>query len=305
MALDPLAAIRQFESGGRNILQQAVGPNGGFNPSTGTVTGPSTAQGYYQITNTTWSGIPSDITQGYPNAMSAPPQVQTAAAAYLYNTQGFAPWAPYNSNLNNYINQQGGASAFASPGSLSTNANDYNTVDPTANIGTADTQTLDQNTFGFDPTIGNTVDANGNPTLAGISPDTTQVASGDGTVTGASNGLTLGPTLGQSLPSGNLTIGSGGLTYVPSSPEQAGKAPPATTSIDIPDVGAAIQGGFSGVTAQIGAYANKTLNSLEEYLGNFALRGGVMIFAVIIFLAAAWLMVPRESKMQIVKAAAS
>lgn len=175
----------------------------------------------------------------------------------------------------------------------------YGNVDPNANTGTgvADTGTITPNTFGFDPTLGNTIDASGNPTMAGISPDTTQVASGDGTVTGASNGTVIGTS-----PSGTF-IGSGGLTYIPSNPEQSGKAPAATISVDVPDVGTAIQGGLAGLTAQIAAYGNKALSSVESYFGNFALRGGVMVFAVIIFLAAAWLMVPRETKMQVARAA--
>lgn len=76
----------------------------------------STASGYYQITNTTWAGIPTSITGGYPTAMSAPADVQANAAAYLYNQSGFASWAPYNSNLAAAISSQGGASAFPTPG---------------------------------------------------------------------------------------------------------------------------------------------------------------------------------------------
>lgn len=106
-----LDAIMKFESGGRNIHQQVVGPNGGFNPSTGTVTGPSSAQGHFQITNTTWRGIAEaagiDLGQ-YPTAMTAPYDVQRRAAAALYDKNGFADWAPYNARLREWIKSGGG-----------------------------------------------------------------------------------------------------------------------------------------------------------------------------------------------------
>jgi hypothetical protein len=49
-----LDLVVRYESGGRNIMQQVVGPQGGYNPSVGRITGPSTAQGFYQITDSTW-----------------------------------------------------------------------------------------------------------------------------------------------------------------------------------------------------------------------------------------------------------
>jgi hypothetical protein len=61
-----------------------------------------TAQGYFQITNSTWRDIAGsagvDLGQ-YPNAMSAPYDVQRQAAAALYQQRGFAPWANYNPRL--------------------------------------------------------------------------------------------------------------------------------------------------------------------------------------------------------------
>src|SRR5215472_3166330 len=109
--LDPLAVIRRFESGGGTDPAGSNVPNFRFGPG-------YTAQGYYQITNSTWAGIPASITQGYSNAMSAPYDVQTNAAAYLYNTQGFQPWicAGCNPQLASYINQQGGPSAYIAAG---------------------------------------------------------------------------------------------------------------------------------------------------------------------------------------------
>lgn len=109
---DPLALIEKYESGGRNIMQQVVPPEGGFNPSVGRVTGPSTAQGYYQITNSTWretapkAGVSLDQ---YPTAMSAPKEVQAQVAKTLFDEQGFKPWAPYNARLAAAIGQGEGA----------------------------------------------------------------------------------------------------------------------------------------------------------------------------------------------------
>lgn len=102
LAGDPLDLIAKYESGGRNIMQQAVPAGGGYNPSVGRVTGPSTAQGPWQITNTTWretapkAGV--DVA-AYPTAMSAPVEVQRLVAKTLFEEQGFKPWAPYNPRL--------------------------------------------------------------------------------------------------------------------------------------------------------------------------------------------------------------
>lgn len=109
-----LDLIMKHESGGRNVHQNIVGPNGGYNPSTGTVTGPSSAQGYFQMTNPTWrdaarmAGV--DLKQ-YPNAMSAPYDVQRQAAGALLDKRGVSPWAPYNANLRSALGGQGVAGA--------------------------------------------------------------------------------------------------------------------------------------------------------------------------------------------------
>src|SRR5215813_2806300 len=99
---DPLDTIAFYESGGRNIRQNVVPAGGGYNPSVGHVTGPSTASGPWQITNTTWRGnAPAagvDVNQ-YPSAMSAPVDVQRRVAAHIFNQRGFQDWAPYNASL--------------------------------------------------------------------------------------------------------------------------------------------------------------------------------------------------------------
>lgn len=103
--------IKQYEShGGQNIEQQVLGPKGGYNPSTGTVTGPSSASGPYQMLDPTWrsaakaAGI--DASQ-YPRAISAPVELQEKAARGLYEREGFRPWAPYNKNLAAAIGRSG------------------------------------------------------------------------------------------------------------------------------------------------------------------------------------------------------
>lgn len=106
--LNPLGYIKKYESGGRNVPNYMFGP--GY-----------TAQGYFQITNTTWRDIApkAGIDLGrYPNAMSAPYAVQESAATALYNTRGFQPWAPHNPALRAAIASEGGAGAFIRPGTL-------------------------------------------------------------------------------------------------------------------------------------------------------------------------------------------
>lgn len=106
-----LNLIAQDESGGRNVMQDVVPPGGGYNPSVGRVTGPSTAQGPWQITNSTWRDVAPaagvDINQ-YPTAMSAPVPMQRQVAAKLLQTQGTAPWAPYNPQLRRDLAARGG-----------------------------------------------------------------------------------------------------------------------------------------------------------------------------------------------------
>ncbi len=112
MPINPLPVIEQYESGGRNIQQQAV-------PSS-----VSTASGYYQITNTTWNSVVAPAT-GLPAVgpgtsnpdgvmdLSAAQQQQGASA--LFSAQGFNPWtcSGCNSQLAAYVQLQGGPGAFA------------------------------------------------------------------------------------------------------------------------------------------------------------------------------------------------
>jgi hypothetical protein len=97
-----LGLAELHESAGRNILQNVVGPQGGYNPSVGRVTGPSSAQGYFQITNSTWKDFAPnagvDLSK-YPNALSAPYEVQKAVARNIVTTSGVQHWTNYNSGL--------------------------------------------------------------------------------------------------------------------------------------------------------------------------------------------------------------
>lgn len=109
-----LDLIMKYESGGRNIHQNIVPSGGGYNPSVGRVTGPSSAQGFFQITNPTWrdgAGFAGVDLKQYPNAMSAPYDVQRQVAGALLDKRGVSPWAPYNANLRGALAGQGAGAA--------------------------------------------------------------------------------------------------------------------------------------------------------------------------------------------------
>lgn len=77
----------QSESSGKNL------------PSSANYDYPrSTASGYYQITNTTWAGIPTSITGGTQSAYQAPFAQQQAAAQYLWNQNNGYDWLGTTSN---------------------------------------------------------------------------------------------------------------------------------------------------------------------------------------------------------------
>lgn len=93
--------ILEFEGGGQNILCTLPGCPGVPNPSGAPK---STASGYFQITNSTWAGVPTSITGGTPTAMSAPFSVQANAAQWLWTTDNGSDWlgngADYKGNAN-------------------------------------------------------------------------------------------------------------------------------------------------------------------------------------------------------------
>ena len=82
-----LDAIRQRESGGRNVNTEIAGADG--KPA-------SSASGYYQIIDSTWqdgaklAGV--DVAK-YPRAIDAPEDVQRSVARAIYQRDGATPWA--------------------------------------------------------------------------------------------------------------------------------------------------------------------------------------------------------------------
>lgn len=105
-----LNLIEQDESGGRNI------PNYRYDPT-------HTAQGNFQITNSTWrdtapnAGV--NLSQ-YPTAMSAPYPVQRQVAGELLNERGTQPWADFNPQLKRDLAKRGGTQvAQADTGEMS------------------------------------------------------------------------------------------------------------------------------------------------------------------------------------------
>lgn len=97
-ALDPLSTIEKYESGGRNV------PNYRYDST-------HTAQGYWQITNSTWRDVAPRVgvdLSVYPTAMDAPKEVQRAVAGRLFSERGYQPWAPYNPALAKAVGYQTG-----------------------------------------------------------------------------------------------------------------------------------------------------------------------------------------------------
>jgi hypothetical protein len=116
--LDPLAAIGLYESG--NDYNVGVGGVDLSNASLSALgfpiwsgTGNSHAAGRGQVEPGTWN--PAARILGIWDFL---PESQDAVMAYLYNTQGFAPWEPYDAPLAAYIASVGGPAAFYQPGSL-------------------------------------------------------------------------------------------------------------------------------------------------------------------------------------------
>jgi Transglycosylase-like domain len=88
--------IQHYESeGGKNIPNRQG--SGAFGP--------------WQIIHSTWNDAAPKVGVSlaqYPNAASAPPEVQERVAKYLYETRGFQPWADFNPWLAKAIGWQGG-----------------------------------------------------------------------------------------------------------------------------------------------------------------------------------------------------
>jgi hypothetical protein len=87
--LCPLDLVAQDESGHRNI------PNYRYDAT-------HTAAGYWQITDTNWRHyaplVDIDLAK-WPNALSAPEQLQGQVAGIMRAQRGCLPWVPYNARL--------------------------------------------------------------------------------------------------------------------------------------------------------------------------------------------------------------
>jgi hypothetical protein len=121
--LNPLTAIAGPESSFGQNLQ---------NPN-------STASGLYGFINSTWQtnlkAIGGD-TVLYPTAKSAPNSVQSAVAAHVYNTRGFADWTCPGCDpvLTANVANVGGPAAYVAQGSLSESPADYTSMDTPAGL---------------------------------------------------------------------------------------------------------------------------------------------------------------------------
>lgn len=99
---DFLDLTEQEESRSRNVHQNVVPPGGGYNPSVGRVTGPSSAQGWFQFINPTWQTFAKQIgvdVDKWPNAKLAPYKVQRDVARHVATTDGVQHWTKFNKDL--------------------------------------------------------------------------------------------------------------------------------------------------------------------------------------------------------------
>ncbi len=121
--LNPLTAIAGPESSFGQNLQ---------NPN-------STASGLYGFINATWQANLKAIGGDpvlYPTAKSAPNSVQSAVAAHVYNTRGFADWTCSGCDpvLTAEVANAGGPAAYVAQGSLSETPADYASMDTPAGL---------------------------------------------------------------------------------------------------------------------------------------------------------------------------
>lgn len=119
--LDPLYAIRRFESGhdynalvgeavGKGTADKYVQDAYGFPqwPGRKFSTGISHAAGAYQFQPTTWALYAAPL-----GIADFSPKSQDAVAAACYASRAFADWAPYDTKLANFIKMSGGAGVFS------------------------------------------------------------------------------------------------------------------------------------------------------------------------------------------------
>jgi hypothetical protein len=274
MALDPFTAIAGPESSYGNNL---------YNPS-------SSATGIFQDIHSTWTSAVQAIglsPSQYPTAAQAPPSVQFAANAYLYNTQGFQPWTIGDSTLSNNIASAGGTGAFAQPGTLSTNPADYAYLDQPGAL---------QNYFSSGGSGGLSVSQVPLSSLTGQG-DWSQYGNQDNisgyptSITDAS-GQTLNydPSTGwYNDASGNAVIdGSTAIATNPDYNTPAGGGPGG--SAEAPGVAGPAQGGGTSIS--------QWWQNLTGEIENLMERGGLAFFGAILIAIALWVMMSRSQTAQ-------
>jgi hypothetical protein len=113
MPLDPLQFVAHFESSGNPIAQNAKSSSSGLT-------------GFLDSTWQQWAQQVPGASQ-YDHAADAPASVQAAVFAADYNAQAFKDWtcAGCDAPLTAALANAGGPSAFAPPGTLSTNPASY------------------------------------------------------------------------------------------------------------------------------------------------------------------------------------
>src|SRR5579884_1324524 len=181
MALDPLTAIAGPES---------ANCTNNYNPT-------SSATGCFQFLQSSWDQWAPQVgisTAQYPTMASAPISDQFAVAAAYYNNAGFSPWAPYDPTLANTIAQNGGASAYAAPGTLSTNPQTYAALDQPGAVAQY---------FACGGDNGLALASNSSPSLT-VTPMAPTTAAANGFPTSNTGIATVG---GTSLPQGNVLDG--------------------------------------------------------------------------------------------------
>lgn len=199
--------IIQSESHGNNYTSQQ-----NYNYPT------STASGYYQITNSTWAGIPTSITGGTQSAYQASFAQQQAAAQWLWDNHNGSDWL--------------------CPGCNSTVVNANNAImagnTPAASISPMVTQLISTN-GGSAPASGSIYDpggldyGGGGPGTVGNTPDAPATDS-SGDSSGYELPNPLGAGAGDNPPSTSAP-------YTPGGPATAGGATVPTTANWLTEIG--------------------------------------------------------------------
>lgn len=262
MTVAPFSEIEpyliQSESSGQNIMQQQVPQS------------VSTAGGYFQITNSTWGGVPTSITQGYGTAISAPFSVQEAAANYLWNTNQGSDW------LGNGGSYPGNSAVIAANNALVNGETPSNiTVSPSVSNLLANNNTYSPPTSGSPLTI--TAPSNFTSGSVGL-PDQGTV-SNNGLITSGDASTILGNTLTNNntnpLWSYQPTINASGAFA-------SGGA--------IGSLGGALGGLLGGIANSQQSWWQTLVTDIQD----IAIRFGLLLLALVLLGAAAFALSKKE-----------